>query len=250
MCSHALKPGPLGLFCPGCGRQHPVVDGIPMVLRDLDSWLQSEAPTVLRRRDLDHRLDAFLARGAGGVLRRDQQRMDIYANSPKSDLHTWLSQVLADLDGELLELGCGIGAHDDARVLGIDLHWSSLLRFPGQAILADALDPPFGGSTFDAVLAINLLDSCRDPFLLLQQADALLRPGGTLVLSSPFHWQHEITPARTWLSPQQVQQFLLARGYHCQGAECDWILRADARTTTVHRCVTWIARREDSLLRR
>jgi len=221
-----------------------------MVLRDLDSWLQSEAPTILRRRDLDQPLDDFLAHGAGGVLWRDQQRMKVYANSPKSDLHTWLSQVLADLDGDLLELGCGIGAHDDTRVVGIDLHWSSLLRFPGRAILADALDPPFSGSTFDAVLAINLLDSCRDPFLLLQQADALLRPGGTLVLSSPFHWRDEITPPRNWLSPEQVQEFLLARGYHCQKAQHDWILQSGSRTTTLHRCVTWIGRRQDSVLQR
>lgn len=59
---------------------------------------------------------------------------------------------------------------------------------------ADALDPPLPGESCAAVVAFNLLDSVPDPFLLLQQCEALLQPGGVLLLSSPYHWQDAVTP--------------------------------------------------------
>lgn len=214
-----------------------------MVLRDLDAWLASEAPAVVLRHDLHPLLLTRLACGAGGALWRDLRRLAVYQDSPKSALHGWLASTLADLEGELLELGCGLGGHDDERPVGLDLHWASLRRYPGRAVLGDALDPPFRAASFDAVLAINLLDSCRDPFLLLQQADALLRPGGTLVLSAPFHWRDEVTPPRSRLDPHQVQHFLEHQGYATDRSEVEWVLTPDPRTRTTHRCLTWIARR-------
>ena len=242
--SHPLERGPLGLRCPGCGADHPVIDEIPLVLRDLDAWLAEEAPTLLCRQDLPAPLLARLAWGAGGTLWRDQQRLAIYHHSPDGPLHAWLRQVLVGLTGALLELGCGTGHHGDRRVIGLDLHWGSLRQHPGPRVLADALDPPFPGASFDAVLAINLLDSCRDPSLLLQQADALLAPGGTLVLASPFHWQEAVTPRTRWMQPEQVDAFLHARGYRLERGEADWTLALDERTSTTHRCATWIARRD------
>jgi len=63
---------------------------------------------------------------------------------------------------------------------------------------ADALDPPLAAESCAAVLAFNLVDSVVDPFLLLQQCEALLRPGGVLLLSSPYNWQQTITPPTLW----------------------------------------------------
>ena len=240
---HELLPGPLGLRCPGCGRDHPVVDGVPLVLRDLDAWLSAEAPALLRRTDLDPLLEARLSRGAGGVAWRDLRRRAASRPHPDSALAGWLAEVLRGLEGEILELGCGGGTHGDPRPVGVDLHWDSLRRYPGRKVLADALDPPFRGEAFDAVLAVNLLDSCRDPFLLLQQADALLRPGGTLVLVCPFHWREEVTAPADWLHPVQVQGFLDHRGHQGTRGEVEWILAPDERTTVHHRCLTWVTRR-------
>jgi SAM-dependent methyltransferase len=63
----------------------------------------------------------------------------------------------------------------------------------------DALRPPRLG-TFDLVLAANLLDRVKDPKKLLQKIlPKLVRPGGLLLLTSPYTWSREFTPQGRWL---------------------------------------------------
>jgi len=63
----------------------------------------------------------------------------------------------------------------------------------------DALDlrPDLGD--FDVVLAANLLDRVPRPRGLLQACDRLVRPGGQLILTSPYTWLEEYTPREEWL---------------------------------------------------
>lgn len=62
----------------------------------------------------------------------------------------------------------------------------------------DALNlSPVG--TFDLVLAANLIDRVRDPKKLLQKVlPALVRPGGLVLLTSPYTWSKEFTPPSRW----------------------------------------------------
>lgn len=62
---------------------------------------------------------------------------------------------------------------------------------------ATVYDPALG--TFDVVLAANLLDRVQSPQRLLQNCLRYLRPGGTLILASPYTWLPDFTPADAWL---------------------------------------------------
>jgi len=63
----------------------------------------------------------------------------------------------------------------------------------------DALRLPELG-TFDLVLAANLIDRVQDPKKLLQKVlPRLVRPGGLLLLTSPYTWSEEFTPQARWL---------------------------------------------------
>jgi len=63
----------------------------------------------------------------------------------------------------------------------------------------DALRLPELG-TFDLLLAANLLDRVKDPKKLLQKVlPGLVRPGGLLLLTSPYTWSKEFTPQARWL---------------------------------------------------
>ena len=63
---------------------------------------------------------------------------------------------------------------------------------------ADALRLPELG-TFDLLLAANLLDRVKDPRSLLQEVlPHLVRPGGLLLLTSPYTWAKEFTPQSCW----------------------------------------------------
>lgn len=64
-----------------------------------------------------------------------------------------------------------------------------------------ALRPDLGG--FDVVLAANLLDRVREPGRLLRSLPGLLRPGGQLILTSPYTWLEEYTPREAWLVDPQ-----------------------------------------------
>ena len=96
-----------------------------------------------------------------------------------------------------LDLGCGDGR------LAVELRASELTladvspvalerarrRVPGAA--RAELDPdaplPLGDSSFDLVLCTETIEHVRDVQLLLSEVRRVLRPGGTLAVSTPAH---------------------------------------------------------------
>jgi len=52
---------------------------------------------------------------------------------------------------------------------------------------------------FDLVLAANLIDRVKSPIKLLNSFSTLVRPGGHLILSSPYTWLEEFTPKSNWI---------------------------------------------------
>ena len=52
---------------------------------------------------------------------------------------------------------------------------------------------------FDIVLAANLIDRLSDPALFLARLPSLVKPGGQLVITSPYTWLEEFTPRDKWL---------------------------------------------------
>jgi len=63
----------------------------------------------------------------------------------------------------------------------------------------DACALPADLGTFDAVLAGNLLCRLPDPKAFLQRCTELVKPGGVLVLVSPYSWLEEYTTKSRWL---------------------------------------------------
>lgn len=70
------------------------------------------------------------------------------------------------------------------------------IEFRTGDALADPQPEPF-----DLVLAANLLDRVPDPAALLRRLPSLVRPGGQLLLTSPFTWLCAYTPRECWLVP-------------------------------------------------
>lgn len=242
-----LQAHPVGWRCPGCGLEHPVVDGVPIVLADPDAWLAQEAPGVFARRDLDEPLRRRLLRGAGGVLARDAQLLDTYTTPLPCPLRDAVDEQAAALDGLLLELGAGagLGAAAAGRV-ALDLNFTLVRAHPGTPLVADAANPPFEAERFDGVLLLNLLDSCADPRVVLGQADALLRPGGQLLISAAWAWSDAVTPPARQLDPARLRAGLggdrralgLALDYELlyEAQDLPWRLQVGPRTVHEHRC--------------
>jgi ubiquinone biosynthesis O-methyltransferase len=99
----------------------------------------------------------------------------------------------------LLDIGCGNGAltaslaQRGAAVTGMDLSESGIalaraahpdVRFEVGSVYDD-LRARFG--TFDRVVALEVIEHLFDPRTFLRRAFEALKPGGRLVLSTPYH---------------------------------------------------------------
>ena len=97
--------------------------------------------------------------------------------------------------GDALDLGCGdgrLGAELRARrVVGADVSPVPLDRARSrlaEVVLVEPDEPlPFEDGSFDLVLCAEMLEHVRDVQLLLSEVRRVLRPGGTLAISTPAH---------------------------------------------------------------
>lgn len=235
-----LSTGEHGTLACGCGAVYPVVDDVPIVLRDLEAWIASEGAEALRRLDLPPATEALLARGA---VARNRALADAYTRSAGGPLSAWLRA--RRLDGLVLEVGAGVGALGRDDVVALDLNLALLRRHPARVrVCGDAADPPFLGGCFDALVLANVLDSCADPALVLAQADALLRPGGTLVVTCAYAFRDDVTPPARRFRPEELLAALDGgapfRGYALphrivdHADHIEWTLRTGERVSHVY----------------
>nr|WP_176110289.1 5-histidylcysteine sulfoxide synthase [Izhakiella australiensis] len=81
------------------------------------------------------------------------------------------------------------------KEVGID----SITADKVQFIQGDACNLKPQPRHYDLVLAANLLDRLRQPRRFLQDIAAMIRPGGVLLISSPWTWLEEYTERSQWL---------------------------------------------------
>lgn len=138
------------LVCGRCRREFPILDGVPIVVPDLATFLRGNAPLLLERDDLSPEVEALLGDCLGPQSSFDvfRQHVSSYAWDHWADLDPGeprgdpapggLRRLLArglELAGDgpagaALDVGCGPGrslwelaARDDVElVLGVDLH--------------------------------------------------------------------------------------------------------------------------------
>ena len=86
-----------------------------------------------------------------------------------------------------------IGLVYDERRFDVDLPGRQRVDFWA----CDAAALPWAPGRADLVLALNLLDCVADPAALLRAMAAALRPGGALLLATPFDWRPAPPRSRT-----------------------------------------------------
>lgn len=98
------------------------------------------------------------------------------------------------------------GTHAYEKAVEGDLTESAEARLPGGVDRSGMTFEP-GDATalrefpapFDVVLAANLLCRLPDPARFLERLPHLVKPGGQLLLTTPFSWLEEYTPRDRWL---------------------------------------------------
>ena len=227
-----------GMQCSHCHFVYPQIDETLLLLAEHDRWLSSQGLMMLLRKDLSEESSNFLLHHSK-ELRFAQKQLYSYLSASKGTLHQWVNKHLENQKGIIVDLGCGIGLHNRSDIIGVDANWTLLSRYPGKKIIADISNPPFFANSIDCILLLNVIDSYESPYMLLQQVDALLRKGGTILLSSPFTWDDEVTAPQEQCTPAQVHHFFASRGYTIEEEEHTWFLQNSPRSCTKFNVLTW-----------
>ncbi len=138
-----------------------------------------------------------------------------------------------------IDIGCSVGRTSfelatrvDGLILGIDMHLPMLrvarrvletgvVSYPRRRVgivydrrefevgfeeaervdfwVCDALALPFRDAIFGTAIGLNVLDCLGSPRDLLDRLGAILSPGGTAVISTPYDWSTGATPVEAWI---------------------------------------------------
>jgi SAM-dependent methyltransferase len=106
--------------------------------------------------------------------------------------------------GRILDVACGTG-YGTALLgaVGVDSSLRALryaVRYPAPYVAADALRLPFG-RVFDTVVSFETVEHVTDAGRFVAECARVLRPGGTLIVSTP---NREVWSPR---SPRPLQRF-------------------------------------------
>lgn len=87
----------------------------------------------------------------------------------------------------------------------------------------------FGNAPFDVVAAINLICRLPNPAYFLRQLHRIVKPGGQLVIGSPFSWLESYTPPRHWVNAERVIHLLAPSFKLVQRREMPFVIREHRR---------------------
>ncbi len=174
----ALLEGILICSNPQCLSEYPVVDGIPVLVADLRTYIAQNIGQLLKRADLSGAMESLLGDCCGPGSAFDVQRQhlstyvfnhyadfdtdagvpaDFSVNSIAGVLDKGLSLIDGVPEGPVLDLGCSVGRttfelarRSNELVLGVDLNFS-MLRTAGAIMNTHSVtyDRRRGGIVFE-----------------------------------------------------------------------------------------------------
>ncbi len=133
--------------------------------------------------------------------------------------------------GEMLDIGCGPGVLlDEARARGWKTFGVEPSRWGAEQARAKGLEVHHGTleeaglqeATYDVVVAADVIEHVDDPFDFAKRINALLRPGGVVLIATPNvesliartlrRWWWSVIPNHYWLFSKRTLEDLMRRG--------------------------------------
>ena len=114
-----------------------------------------------------------------------------YNSVHRVNIIRFLERWKPHIHGRLLDVGVG-GWEYPRRLLEsvCDYTTTDCLKYPGVDEVSDIhkLTEVFGEEIYDFVICIDVLEHIQQPWIAVRQLWSVLKPGGTLLLSTPFNF--------------------------------------------------------------
>jgi len=116
------------------------------------------------------------------------------------DFEEVIGLIGSDHSEDLINIGLTSGSSEiEARPGDFGIGEAEKSRLKLICLDACTPTPPNDEASCDLVCGFNLIDRLPDPKKFLDEAGRRLRPGGLLVISSPYTWNEAFTPKEKWL---------------------------------------------------
>jgi SAM-dependent methyltransferase/uncharacterized protein YbaR (Trm112 family) len=179
-----------------CDRVFPVVDDTPILINDENSVF-AIADFTRPRKGAGISVDTIMLRGEApapaerlrAALRRTAERL-IYFSVNASD---WSSEKSVEYVAKALPaariLVVGAGDKRYPNLPNVSYTYTDVILGEGADYVCDLHDLPFPDDSFDAVIAVAVLEHVADPFRCASEIARVLRPGGYVYSVTPFMQQ-------------------------------------------------------------
>ena len=121
-------------------------------------------------------------------------------NSEVKRLHQKIQQEIPSDARTILDIGCGNGwvsrhnVSDSVTVISVDIALKNVAKALQQTphknhfgLVADAFNMPVKPASLDCIIASEIIEHVKEPKRFVQKLLALLRLGGTLIITTPYN---------------------------------------------------------------
>ncbi|HXG74319.1 MAG TPA: methyltransferase domain-containing protein [Candidatus Nitrosotenuis sp.] len=221
------------LVCAKCGLKYPIIDGVPILWNDFAAYL-SNRPRLggqLLFLAKNAEIKAFIKSSLTKIRRQpndlstiEKRWCDIYLANQKGKFYSAVQKLIEPDSGVALEHGCSIGrmtrylANNYDYAFGIDKSYYAISvakKLGGKNLdffVADSLEHPFGGTKFDYILALNLLELV-EPKSLIKLFARQLKKGASLLISDPYDYERGAKSVKEPLYADSLRCELVRRGF-------------------------------------
>lgn len=114
----------------------------------------------------------------------------------RSGLYKNVSIFIKDLDGRVLDVGCGTKPYEKIfngeSYIGLEIDSENNRKYKKADYFYDGNIFPFDSESFDGVICNQVFEHVFNPDDFLNEINRVLRVGGSFVISVPFVWdEHE-----------------------------------------------------------
>ncbi|MCL5990768.1 MAG: class I SAM-dependent methyltransferase [Bacteroidetes bacterium] len=186
-CRAELKEEHLKLKCNSCNRIYELHNTIPLLYPNHFTGNEKQM-NYLEHYKFDGEYYDYFEGRICKATEHDERRLRDYILSliPKSastvlDVGSggaWLAKALQTKNVELFSFD--ISPNNISKALEL----YPFVKHHG--IVGDALNPPFRNETFDCIISSEVIEHIVEPKLFIQKLLPLLKPGGKLIISTPY----------------------------------------------------------------